>query len=74
MKKVRRCDGFLGCRTPKHVENGIKAICNSNNKEVSEVLNYLCRIFIEDENGVRTKFLKGTKVALEEVEERPAEL
>ena len=71
MRKIRRCNGFLGCRTPKFIEEGIKAICDSNNREISEVLNYLCRIFIEDENGVRSNFLKGAKVALEEVNEGP---
>jgi hypothetical protein len=59
MKKQKHCDGFLGCRTPKHVETGIKTICNVHNREVSEVINYLCRIFIEDKDGVRTKFLNG---------------
>lgn len=57
MSKIKKCDGFLGCRTPKEVENKIKSICNDNNKEVSEVINYLCRIFIEDVDGIKTKFL-----------------
>ena len=74
MKKVKRCNGFLGCRTPKYIEEGIKGICDSNNKEISEVLNYLCRIFIEDEHGVRSNFLKGAKVSLEELNARPINL
>ena len=58
MKKLKRCDGFLGCRTSKSIEGKIKALCTENNREVSEVINYLCRIFIEDFEGIRTKFFK----------------
>lgn len=65
MRKLRRCDGFLGCRTPKYIETGLKSICSNHNREVSEVINYLCRIFIEDTDGVRTKFLTGNKLAEE---------
>lgn len=66
MKKLRRYDGFIGCRTPKHIEMGIKSICSVHNKEVSEVINYLCRIFIEDADGVRSKFLNNGHKAAEE--------
>ncbi|MFA5142745.1 MAG: hypothetical protein WC522_01080 [Candidatus Omnitrophota bacterium] len=58
MKKLKRCDGFLGCRTSKAIEEKIKALCTENNREVSEVINYMCRIFIEDFSGIRTKFFK----------------
>ncbi|MDO8525762.1 MAG: hypothetical protein Q7S07_04665 [Candidatus Omnitrophota bacterium] len=58
MKKLKRCDGFLGCRTSKAIEERIKALCSENNREVSEVINYMCRIFIEDFSGIRTKFFK----------------
>ena len=69
MKKIKHCDGFLGCRTTQHIEDGIKKICASNNREVSEALNYLCRIFIEDEHGIRTRFLNnGTSLAPEIIE------
>jgi len=57
MAKIKKCDGFLGCRTSKDIEKKIKSICNDNNREVSEVINYLCRIFIEDIDGIKTKFL-----------------
>ena len=57
MQKRRHCDGFLGCRTSKEIEDRIKSICQSNKREVSEVLNYLCRLFIEDEGQIRSKFL-----------------
>ena len=67
MKKIRRCDGFLGCRTPKYIEKGIKSVCNTHNREVSEVMNYLCRIFLEDTDGVRSKFLGGRKAVKENV-------
>ena len=66
MKKQKHCDGFLGCRTPKHIELGIKSICDVHNREVSEVINYLCRLFIEDRDGVRTKFLIAVPVVKEE--------
>lgn len=58
MDKMKKSDGFLGCRTSKEIEDKIKAICETNNREVSEVLNYLLRIFIEDLDGIRTKFLE----------------
>jgi hypothetical protein len=58
VKKLKRCDGFLGCRTSKVIEEKIKAFCTENNREVSEVINYMCRIFIEDFEGIRTKFFK----------------
>ncbi|MFA5038356.1 MAG: hypothetical protein WC732_01600 [Candidatus Omnitrophota bacterium] len=57
-RKKKHCDGFLGCRTTKKIEESIKAICDASDKDVSEVMNYLCRIFVQDDNGVRTKFLK----------------
>ena len=59
MKKIKKCEGFLGCRTSKKIEDGLKTICDSHNREVSEVLNYLCRLFIEDTEGIRTRFLSG---------------
>ena len=58
MKKLKRCDGFLGCRTSKVIEDKIKALCTENSREVSEVINYLCRIFIEDLDGIQKKFFK----------------
>jgi len=58
MKKLKRCDGFLGCRTSKSIEEKIKSLCTENSREVSEVINYLCRIFIEDFNGIQTKFFR----------------
>ena len=58
MKKLKRCDGFLGCRTSKAIEERIKALCTENSREVSEVINYLCRIFIEDLDGIQKKFFK----------------
>ena len=61
MKKLKRCDGFLGCRTSKSIEEKIKAMCTENNREVSEVINYMCRIFIEDFGGIRTKFFKKSE-------------
>lgn len=57
MAKIKKYDGFLGCRTSKEIEKTIKSICSDNNREVSEVMNYLCRIFIEDIDGIKTKFL-----------------
>lgn len=57
MAKIKKCDGFLGCRTSKEIERMIKKICEENKREVSEVINYLCRIFIEDIDGIKTKFL-----------------
>jgi hypothetical protein len=57
--KIKKCDGFLACRTTKAMETEIKAICDANNREVSEVLNYLCRIFISDVSKIKTKFLNG---------------
>lgn len=59
MPKKKHCDGFLGCRTPKYIEHSIKAICDTHNRDVSEVINYLCRVFIEDVDGVRSKFLNA---------------
>lgn len=59
MKKLQHSNGFLGFRTPKEVEATIKALCETNNREVSEVLNYLCRIFIEDAYEIKSKFLNG---------------
>ena len=61
MKKIRHSDGFLACRTPKTTEDSIKSFCNEHKKDVSEVMNYLLRIFIEDMDGVRTKYVKGIK-------------
>ena len=58
MKKLKRFDGFLGCRTSKAIEEKIKALCTENSREVSEVINYMCRIFIEDFGGIRTKFFR----------------
>jgi len=58
MKKLKNYNGFLGCRTTKKIEKEIKSICSSHDKGVSEVLNYLCRLFLEDAEGIRTRFLK----------------
>ena len=57
MTKRIKCDGFLGCRTTKEIEMQIKALCYEHNRDVSEILNYLCRIFIQDVGKIRTKFL-----------------
>lgn len=59
MKKLKNYAGYLGCRTTGNIEWMIKSICASHNRSVSEVINYLCRIFIEDMDGIRTKFLGG---------------
>jgi len=61
MKKKRHCNGFLGCRTTKKMEAEIKAVCDEHNKGVSEVMNYLFRIFLEDLSGIRTKFFGGNQ-------------
>lgn len=61
MKKLKNYSGYLGCRTTGNIEWMIKSICASHHKSVSEVMNYLCRIFIEDLNGLRTKFLGEEK-------------
>lgn len=61
MKKIRHCDGFVACRTPKMIEESIKSFCAEHKKDVSEVMNYLLRIFIEDLDGVRTRYVKGIK-------------
>jgi hypothetical protein len=58
MKKLKRCDGFLGCRTSKVIEDKIKGLCSENKREVSEVINYMCRIFIEDLGGIQAKFFR----------------
>ncbi|MBI5873572.1 MAG: hypothetical protein HZB36_05460 [Candidatus Omnitrophica bacterium] len=62
MPKKKHCDGFLGCRTPKTIEMTMKGICSQHNKDISEVINYLCRLFIEDKNGIRSKFLTGLRL------------
>lgn len=62
MGKKKHCDGFLGCRTPKHVETTLKNICSQHNRDISEVLNYLCRLFIEDKDSIRTTFLGGLDI------------
>jgi len=59
MTKRVKCDGFLGCRTTKEIEEQIKSICLANNRNISDVLNYLHRIFLEDFASIRTKFLKS---------------
>ena len=59
MAKHKHYDGFIGCRTSKLVETTLKSICASHQRDVSEVVNYLCRIFIEDVNGIRTRFLNN---------------
>lgn len=57
MKKLKNYNGYLGCRTTGNIEWMIKSISASNNRSVSEVINYLCRLFIEDFGGIRTRFL-----------------
>jgi len=59
MAKLKKFDGFLAFRTTKNIETEIKGICSKHQREVSEVLNYLCRIFISDVSKVRTKFIGG---------------
>jgi hypothetical protein len=61
MKRIKHCDGFLACRTPKSVEESVKSFCSEHRKDVSEVINYLLRIFIEDLDGIRTRYVKGIK-------------
>jgi hypothetical protein len=58
MIKIKRCDGFLGCRTTKEIEQRIKELCEENKRGVSEVMNYLCRLFIEDFDEIRSKFFE----------------
>jgi hypothetical protein len=58
-KKIKHRDGFIGCRTPKTVEEKLKEFCLEHTREVSEVMNYLCRLFIEDAGEIRTKFFFG---------------
>jgi len=65
VKKKKHCDGFLGCRTPKQVELTMKSICDLHNRNISDVINYLCRLFIEDKGGIRSKFLTGFKLVPE---------
>jgi hypothetical protein len=57
--KIKKCDGFLACRTTKGIETEIKSVCEAHQREVSEVLNYLLRIFIDDVGKIKTKFLNG---------------
>jgi hypothetical protein len=59
-KKIKHRDGFIGCRTPKTVEDKLKEFCLEHTREVSEVMNYLCRLFIEDSGRIRTKFFFGS--------------
>lgn len=59
MKKKKHADGFLAFRTPKETEKAVKFLCEANDREISEVLNYLCRIFLKDVNGIKSKFLNG---------------
>lgn len=59
-QKIKHQDGFIGCRTQKAVEGKIKGYCLEHNREVSEVINYLCRLFIEDAGQIRTKFFSGS--------------
>ena len=66
MKKVKQLPGFLGFRTSKQTEESLKAICEVNNKSISDVLNYLCRLFLEDEAGIRSKFFKNSKTDISE--------
>ena len=58
-QKIKHRDGFIGCRTPRTVEDKLKEFCAEHNREISEVMNYLCRLFIEDAYEVRTKFFFG---------------
>jgi hypothetical protein len=63
MAKQKHFDGSIGCRVPKAMEVALKDICNTNNRDVSEVVNYLCRIFIEDVDGIRTRFINAHPIA-----------
>jgi hypothetical protein len=59
-KKIKHRDGFIGCRTPKTTEDKLKEFCAEHTREISEVVNYLCRLFIEDASEIRTKFFFGS--------------
>jgi len=58
-QKIKHRDGFIGCRTPRTVEDKLKEFCAEHNREISEVMNYLCRLFIEDAYEIRNKFFFG---------------
>jgi len=40
------------------IEKTMKRLCSENGKGVSEVINYLCRLFLEDADEIQTKFFK----------------
>jgi len=61
MTKLKKCDGYLGCRTTKKIQDAMTQMCGEHKREVSEVINYLCRIFIEDFASVRTRFFGEQK-------------
>ena len=58
--KIKHRDGFIGCRTPRTTEDKLKEFCAEHTREISEVVNYLCRLFIEDSSQIRTKFFFGS--------------
>ena len=57
MNKIKKQNGFLGFRTTKEIEEHIKFISMESNKDVSDILNYLCRVFLEDKYGIRSNFV-----------------
>ncbi len=59
-QKIKHRDGFIGCRTSRAIEDKLKEFCSEHSREVSEVMNYLCRLFIEDAYQIRTKFFFGS--------------
>ena len=69
-EKIKHRDGFIGCRTPRTTEDKLKEFCAEHNREVSEVMNYLCRLFIEDAYQIRTKFFFGTAHEARKEEEK----
>jgi hypothetical protein len=69
-RKIKHRDGFIGCRTPRTTEDKLKKFCAEHTREISEVVNYLCRLFIEDASEIRTKFfINSNHEAREEIVE-----
>ena len=72
-RKIKHRDGFIGCRTPRTTEDKLKEFCAEHNREVSEVMNYLCRLFIEDAYQIRTKFFFGSSHEAREIQKKEGE-
>jgi len=57
MNKIRKQNGFLGFRTTQEIEEQIKHVSVDSHKDISDILNYLCRVFLEDKYGMRSDFV-----------------